>query len=170
MIAGLAALSASRAFLAAGAVARAVQWLDTAVARADALGRPEFAAAVRATLGLADWHQVELHTPFITRTKTDIVRRGAELGVDFAATWSCCASMPRACHIPCTSKPPTAITFRTCTVSWRRAPCWMRACCPCPSTVTPRFSDTKRSCAFHFDVGPARTHRAATTIIVANKI
>ncbi|MEZ6113450.1 MAG: 7-cyano-7-deazaguanine synthase QueC [Pirellulaceae bacterium] len=51
--------------------------------------RPEFAAAVRATLGLADWHQVELHTPFITRTKTDIVRRGAELGVDFAATWSC---------------------------------------------------------------------------------
>ncbi|MCB9562126.1 MAG: hypothetical protein H6708_17110 [Kofleriaceae bacterium] len=41
------ALSASRAFLAAGAVARAVQWLDTAVARADALGRPEFAAVLR---------------------------------------------------------------------------------------------------------------------------
>lgn len=51
--------------------------------------RPEFAQAVGAALGLADWHRVELYCPFIRWTKADIVARGAELGVDFALTWSC---------------------------------------------------------------------------------
>lgn len=51
--------------------------------------RPEFVAAMRAALGLADWHKTELYTPFVNQTKADIVRLGAELGVDFAATWSC---------------------------------------------------------------------------------
>jgi hypothetical protein len=41
------ALSASRAFLAAGAVARAVQWLETGATRADALGRGDFARTLR---------------------------------------------------------------------------------------------------------------------------
>ena len=41
------ALSASRAFLAAGAVARAVHWLGVGVERAEALGRPELAEKLR---------------------------------------------------------------------------------------------------------------------------
>ncbi len=41
------ALSASRAFLAAGAVARSVQWIDTAVERAEGLGRGDFARVLR---------------------------------------------------------------------------------------------------------------------------
>jgi 7-cyano-7-deazaguanine synthase len=51
--------------------------------------RPEFAEALAKAIGLADWHRVELVTPFIGMTKTDIVRRGEELQVDFGATWSC---------------------------------------------------------------------------------
>jgi 7-cyano-7-deazaguanine synthase len=51
--------------------------------------RPEFAEALAKAIGLADWHRVELITPFIALSKTDIVRRGAELEVEFAATWSC---------------------------------------------------------------------------------
>lgn len=51
--------------------------------------RPEFAVAVNHALGLADWHRVELFCPFIELTKTQIVERGAALGVDFAQTWSC---------------------------------------------------------------------------------
>jgi 7-cyano-7-deazaguanine synthase len=51
--------------------------------------RPEFIAAMQTALGLADWHHVDLFTPFVGRTKAQIVARGAELGVDFAATWSC---------------------------------------------------------------------------------
>ncbi len=51
--------------------------------------RPEFIDAARTTLRLADWHPVELFTPFVGLSKGEIVQRGAELGVDFAATWSC---------------------------------------------------------------------------------
>jgi 7-cyano-7-deazaguanine synthase len=51
--------------------------------------RPEFAAALGQALALADWHPVELHTPFIGMTKSEIVSLGARLQVDFGATWSC---------------------------------------------------------------------------------
>jgi 7-cyano-7-deazaguanine synthase len=51
--------------------------------------RPEFARAMDHALGLADWHRVTLHCPYLTLTKSQIVARGAQLGVDFAATWSC---------------------------------------------------------------------------------
>lgn len=51
--------------------------------------RPEFVAAMRLALGLADWHKLELFCPFLTLSKAGIVTRGAALGVDFAATWSC---------------------------------------------------------------------------------
>jgi 7-cyano-7-deazaguanine synthase len=51
--------------------------------------RPEFAEALARAIGLADWHHVELHYPFIQLSKTDIVRLGAQLQVDFGQTWSC---------------------------------------------------------------------------------
>lgn len=51
--------------------------------------RPEFADALDHALGMADWHPTTLWRPFINRTKTDLVRRGVELGVPFALTWSC---------------------------------------------------------------------------------
>jgi len=38
---------------------------------------------------LCDWSTVELSRPFVDWTKADIVRRGAELGLPFAKTWSC---------------------------------------------------------------------------------
>mgnify|MGYP000657498837 CR=1 FL=1 len=40
-------------------------------------------------IALADWEKVELIRPFVDWTKADIVRRGAELSVPFAQTWSC---------------------------------------------------------------------------------
>lgn len=51
--------------------------------------RPEFAAAVDRAVRLADWREVHLDCPYIALTKAQIVARGAELGVDFAQTWSC---------------------------------------------------------------------------------
>lgn len=51
--------------------------------------RPEFVQAMQGALALADWHRVELVSPFLSFTKADIVARGAELGVDFTQTWSC---------------------------------------------------------------------------------
>jgi 7-cyano-7-deazaguanine synthase len=51
--------------------------------------RPEFAEAVDRAIRLADWHEIHLVCPFVRLTKAQIVARGAELGVDFARTWSC---------------------------------------------------------------------------------
>jgi 7-cyano-7-deazaguanine synthase len=51
--------------------------------------RPAFAAAMDQALGLCDWHPVKLERPFVDWDKATIVRRGAELAVPFALTWSC---------------------------------------------------------------------------------
>jgi 7-cyano-7-deazaguanine synthase len=59
--------------------------------------RPEFAQAVDRALRLADWHEIQLHCPFIAMTKAQIVARGAALDVDFARTWSCYEGGPIHC-------------------------------------------------------------------------
>lgn len=51
--------------------------------------RPEFADALDAVLRLCHYTPVKLLRPFVNMSKADIVRMGAELGVDFARTWSC---------------------------------------------------------------------------------
>jgi 7-cyano-7-deazaguanine synthase len=56
--------------------------------------RPEFIRAFETLAALATKAGVEggsfrVHTPLIQLTKADIIRRGAQLGVDFAATVSC---------------------------------------------------------------------------------
>ena len=51
--------------------------------------RNEFADAMAVAIALADWKTVELSRPFVEWTKAEIVRRGHELNVPFAQTWSC---------------------------------------------------------------------------------
>jgi 7-cyano-7-deazaguanine synthase len=57
--------------------------------------RPEYIAAFEAMANLATKAGVEelvhtrIHTPLISLTKADIIRRGIELGVDYALTHSC---------------------------------------------------------------------------------
>ena len=51
--------------------------------------RNEFADAMAEAIRLCDWNHVELTRPFVNWSKTDIVRRGAELGLPFEKTWSC---------------------------------------------------------------------------------
>lgn len=59
--------------------------------------RPAFAEALDKAIRLADWHEVSLERPFVGWDKTAIVRRGAELGVPFALTWSCYVGGDRHC-------------------------------------------------------------------------
>jgi 7-cyano-7-deazaguanine synthase len=69
--------------------------------------RPEYIEAFERMANLATKAGVEgrsrlrIHTPLISLTKGQIVRRGAELGVDFALTWSCYEPEPdgRACGL-----------------------------------------------------------------------
>ena len=49
----------------------------------------EFAQAMDATAQTCDWSQIRVLSPFIEWSKGDIVRRGLELGVPYALTWSC---------------------------------------------------------------------------------
>jgi len=51
--------------------------------------RAAFTAAMNTAMGLADWHKVALHRPFVERTKSELVTLGAQLQVPFAKTWSC---------------------------------------------------------------------------------
>jgi 7-cyano-7-deazaguanine synthase len=50
---------------------------------------PAFAEAMARAAQVCDWRPLEVLAPFITWKKADIVRRGAELNVPFAQTWSC---------------------------------------------------------------------------------
>jgi 7-cyano-7-deazaguanine synthase len=57
--------------------------------------RPEYIAAFEQLANLATKAGVEgtlkfkIHTPLITMTKADIIRRGVQLGVDYSLTHSC---------------------------------------------------------------------------------
>jgi 7-cyano-7-deazaguanine synthase len=59
--------------------------------------RPEFADAMESALGLADWEKLSLHRPFVHLSKTDLVKKGAELDAPFHLTWSCYAGREKHC-------------------------------------------------------------------------
>lgn len=51
--------------------------------------REDFMRAMGDAIRLGTYADVALLRPFISRTKSEIARRGHELGVDFSQTWSC---------------------------------------------------------------------------------
>lgn len=51
--------------------------------------REEFMAAMGKAMALGSYARLRLLRPFIAMRKEGIVARGAEIGVDFARTWSC---------------------------------------------------------------------------------
>ena len=51
--------------------------------------REDFMRAMGDAMRLGTYANIELVRPFIALTKAQIAARGAELGVDFAQTWSC---------------------------------------------------------------------------------
>lgn len=93
-------------------LALALAWAETLAAHHIFLGvnaidysgypdcRPEFIDAFRRLANLAtkvgvEGANLEIHTPLIDLAKADIIRRGAALGVDYAATVSCYQPSPR---------------------------------------------------------------------------
>jgi 7-cyano-7-deazaguanine synthase len=61
--------------------------------------RPAFAEAMDAAARLCDWEPLRVLAPFVSWSKGDVVRRGAELGVPFARTWSCYAGGEKHCGV-----------------------------------------------------------------------
>ena len=59
--------------------------------------RPEFIYAMRRVLKIGDYKEIGLYVPYMSYTKTDIVRRGEGLKVDFRDCWSCYKGQKKAC-------------------------------------------------------------------------
>ena len=51
--------------------------------------RLEFVDSLNQTLALCDWNKVKVMSPFISRTKAEIVQLGHEMGVPLQLTYSC---------------------------------------------------------------------------------
>lgn len=51
--------------------------------------RPEFVNAMSEAVKNGTYEGVEIFAPYTNITKTDIARRGKELGIDYTETWSC---------------------------------------------------------------------------------
>jgi len=59
--------------------------------------RPEFVSAMSEAARVGTFPGVTLLCPFTHMTKGDIARRGRELGIDYAETWSCYQGGERHC-------------------------------------------------------------------------
>lgn len=90
-------------------LALAVAWAETLGAREVYCGAqahdlygywdttPEFMARLNAVYALNTDYPVQVLAPFETYSKTDVLRAGLELGVDYGKTWSCYAGEDLAC-------------------------------------------------------------------------
>ena len=59
--------------------------------------RPEFVAAMDAAMRAGTYADVQLAAPYTHLTKSEIVRRGATLGIDYGQTYSCYRGGERHC-------------------------------------------------------------------------
>ncbi len=59
--------------------------------------RPEFIQKLRETLALCDWQNVSLQAPFQDIDKTEIVKIGKNLDIDFTQTQTCYNGKEKAC-------------------------------------------------------------------------
>lgn len=59
--------------------------------------KPPFAEAMDQAARVCDFEPIRVLAPFVNWVKTDIVRRGAELGVPFDLTWSCYTGLEQHC-------------------------------------------------------------------------
>ena len=63
-----------------------------------------FNRAMNDAVSLGSGGQLQIKAPFVSLTKADVVRKGAELGVPFRMTWSCYEGGARPCGICATCR------------------------------------------------------------------
>ena len=59
--------------------------------------RKEFVEAMKESIKLCDWSELELHAPYLNVDKGDIVIKGKELNVDYSLTTTCYNGREKAC-------------------------------------------------------------------------
>lgn len=61
--------------------------------------RAEYLQHLNRALRICHTRRMEVHAPYIVRTKRQVVEKGRELGVDFNTTWSCYAGGEEPCGV-----------------------------------------------------------------------
>ncbi|OJA04682.1 7-cyano-7-deazaguanine synthase QueC [Halomonas sp. QHL1] len=61
--------------------------------------RPEFVEAMNHVAGIANFEPVQLHAPYLTVSKADILREGLAMGLDYRHTWTCYEGRELACGV-----------------------------------------------------------------------
>lgn len=61
--------------------------------------RPEFHSALRTTSLIANYEPIEVYAPYLYADKTEIIRQGLAVGVDYSKTWTCYKGGKIACGV-----------------------------------------------------------------------
>jgi len=59
--------------------------------------RPDFVARMNAVAAVANYQPVSISAPYLHWSKTDILREGLAMGLDYSRTWTCYNGRERAC-------------------------------------------------------------------------
>ncbi|GHF90985.1 7-cyano-7-deazaguanine synthase QueC [Thalassotalea marina] len=59
--------------------------------------RPEFVEKMNDVCQIANYQPVEIFSPYLTVTKTDILTDGLKMGLDYSQTWTCYNGREKAC-------------------------------------------------------------------------
>jgi len=59
--------------------------------------RPEFVEKMNSLCAIANYELVEIVTPYLALNKTDILREGLAMGLDYGRTWTCYNGREKAC-------------------------------------------------------------------------
>ena len=59
--------------------------------------RPEFIEALRKIAAISNFKPIEIYTPFLNISKTDVVTLGNMLGVDYSLSWTCYKGLEKPC-------------------------------------------------------------------------
>ncbi len=61
--------------------------------------RPEFVEAMNHVAGIANFVPVQLHAPYLSASKADILREGLAMGLNYRDTWTCYEGRELACGV-----------------------------------------------------------------------
>ncbi|MER2492907.1 7-cyano-7-deazaguanine synthase QueC [Catenovulum sediminis] len=59
--------------------------------------RPEFVEKMKAVCAIADYQPIEIVTPYLHHSKTEILTDGLKMGLDYSKTWTCYNGREKAC-------------------------------------------------------------------------
>lgn len=76
----------------------------------------QFVEAMNSAIYLGSGDQLRLEAPFVSSTKADVVRKGLELGVPYALTWSCYEGGDKPC-MKCATCIDRIAAFEACGVT-----------------------------------------------------